>query len=167
MEAPTGRGTDRGRCAFDGESIKNNSRKKKCYETKTLTSHSNQKGPWAGEGVNLALEDALKLSEAIISSYSSSTDSLDDKKEKTTANLAHKVQAFEQEMFVRATQTQQMTWTMMEAMFLTPGAPRSSIERYVLTAVVGGSSSGIGSWLAGWVLAPVVYTWFYFFKMIW
>ncbi|GAB1731390.1 hypothetical protein NU195Hw_g5872t1 [Hortaea werneckii] len=123
-------------------------------------------GPWAGEGVNLALEDALKLSEAIISSNSSSTDSLDDNKKKTTADLAHNIQAFEQEMFARATQTQQMTWNMMEAMFLTPGAPRTSIERYVLTAVMGGSSR-LGSWLAGWVLAPVVYTWFYFFKMIW
>ncbi|KAI7279400.1 putative oligopeptide transporter [Hortaea werneckii] len=126
-------------------------------------------GPWAGEGVNLALEDALKLSKAIISS-ASTTDDLSDKKKKKSSNpnptLNQHIQAFEQEMFGRATQTQQMTWTMMEAMFLTPGAPRTSIERYVLTAVVGGSS-GIGSWLAGWVLAPVVYTWFYFFKMIW
>ncbi|KAI6989965.1 hypothetical protein D0859_10898 [Hortaea werneckii] len=125
-------------------------------------------GPWAGEGVNLALEDALKLSEAIISS--STADDLSDKKESSSnpnPTIDQHIQAFEQEMFVRATQTQRMTWNMMEAMFLTPGAPRTSIERYVLTAVLGGISSGIGSWLAGWVLAPVVYTWFYFFKMIW
>lgn len=65
-------------------------------------------------------------------------------------------------MFVRATRTQQMTWTMMEAMLLTPGAPRTSIERYVLTAV----GSGMGRW-ARWVLVPVVYTWFFVFKLVW
>ncbi|KAI7162229.1 putative oligopeptide transporter [Hortaea werneckii] len=101
-------------------------------------------GPWAGEGVNLALEDALKLSGAIITSATTctattTTDSLGEKKKRNpNPTLNHQIKAFEQEMFARATRTQQMTWTMMEAMLLTPGAPQTSIERYLLTAVGSG-----------------------------
>ena len=105
--------------------------------------------PFAGEGVNLALEDAMKLAAAIKSSYSSS-------------DLDGNIEAFEKDMFSRATETQQMTYDMMTAMFFTPGAPRAGIEWYILRAVRG----ELGPWITA-LLTPVVYVWFFIFKLIW
>ena len=104
--------------------------------------------PFAGEGVNLAFEDAMKLADAIISASRTSLD----------RNIAD----FEADMFKRATATQQMTYDMLTAMYHTPGAPRQGIERYLLTAV--GSEMRP---LMTTLLTPVVYTWFFVFKLIW
>ena len=108
--------------------------------------------PFAGEGVNLAFEDSMRLSEAIIRAASTtSPDSLDKE-----------VLAFEKDMFVRAKAMQSMTWSMLSAMFLTEGAPRTGIEKYLLTAVEG----ELGLVLTT-LLTPVVHAWFFVFKLIW
>ncbi|KAF2214730.1 hypothetical protein CERZMDRAFT_36809 [Cercospora zeae-maydis SCOH1-5] len=105
--------------------------------------------PFAGEGVNLALQDAVKLASAIKSCQSSS-------------DLDSKVEAFETDMFSRATETQQLTYDMMNAMFFTPGAPRAGIERYILCAVRGELGPVVTT-----LLTPVVYAWFFIFKLLW
>lgn len=51
---------------------------------------------------------------------------------------------------------------MMNAMFFTPGAPRKGIEKYILRAV----SGELGPLVTNIVLAPIVYTWFFFFKLM-
>ena len=109
--------------------------------------------PFAGQGVNTALQDALLLSKAIIKSV--------DAKDQSQA-LDRAVAAFEQDMFQRAKATQEMTLEMMTMMFFTEGAPRNSIERYIITAV--GSEMGP---LMTAVLTPVIYAWFLVFKLIW
>ena len=112
--------------------------------------------PFAGEGVNLAMADSLKLAEAIIDA---ATKSQDEQTEALDKNVA----AFEQDMFRRAEKMQQMTYDMMHAMYLEPGAPRKNIEKYVIRAV-----GGEMPWfLEAFVLTPIVYAWFFVFKMIW
>ncbi|KAF7186852.1 Monooxygenase asqM [Pseudocercospora fuligena] len=103
--------------------------------------------PFAGEGVNLAFADAMKLAELIISAASTTEQSSDQKD-----TLDKNVKTFEQDMFKRATETQQ----------LTVGAPRKGIEKYILRAV----SGELGTLVTNIVLAPIVYTWFFFFKLI-
>ena len=114
--------------------------------------------PFAGEGVNLAMQDALKLSEAIIAAAAGS-----GAEEAKRATLDEKVEEFEREMFVRATATQQLTYDMMESMFYVPGAPRNGIERYIVRAVEG----EFGWWLTQLVLKPLVYVYFFAFKLFW
>ena len=109
--------------------------------------------PFACEGVNLAFEDSLKLSAAIISAARAQSE------EELDRNVAE----FEQDMFKRAGETQQLTWDMMSAMFLTPGAPRSGIEKYILRA----AEDQMGYWLTTLVLSPLVYAYFFVFKLIW
>ena len=65
-------------------------------------------------------------------------------------------------MFKRATETQQLTYDMMTAMYLTPGAPRTGIERYIIRAMEG----QLGWWLTQ-LVKPLVYAWFFVFKLIW
>ena len=78
-------------------------------------------GPFAGEGVNVAMDDAMKLAQAITDSVSSG---------KPNA-LNEAVKAFEQEMFERATEVQEMTRLNMIDMFFTPGAPASIIDNLI------------------------------------
>ncbi|KAH7400452.1 hypothetical protein BKA64DRAFT_671875 [Cadophora sp. MPI-SDFR-AT-0126] len=80
--------------------------------------------PFAGEGVNLAFDDAMKLSRAI-------TDGVDRGGEKLDANI----QAFEEDMFIRAGHAQSMTHGMMGDMFFTEGAPRSSMQSWLVRRV--------------------------------
>jgi len=116
--------------------------------------------PFAGEGVNLAFEDCLKLSEVILSTAAaaaSTTSAID-----STQLLHDKVRAFEQDMFTRARETQQMTYDMMTAMYMNPSAPRIGIEKYILRAMEG----ELGK-VATWCLTPVVYLYYFVFKLIW
>lgn len=113
--------------------------------------------PFAGEGVNLAFSDALLLSKAILSASASPSDT-----ERDTTSLDRKIAVFEQDMFARATVVQQHTYDMMYATFMTPGAPRTGIEKYILTAV----SDELGYW-GTLALSPLVYAYFFIFKLIW
>jgi 2-polyprenyl-6-methoxyphenol hydroxylase-like FAD-dependent oxidoreductase len=113
--------------------------------------------PFAGEGVNLALEDAMKLSDAIISAASRAS-----AVETMSQALDQGVSRFEQDMFKRATATQEMTFDMMNYSFSTPGAPRSCIEPLMLRAIRGPSPTAVS-----WLMTPLVYAWFAVFKLIW
>lgn len=110
--------------------------------------------PFAGEGVNLAMADALRLSAAIISAAASSS---------PIETLDTNVVAFEKEMFEYAGKTQQLTYDMMSATYFTPGAPRTGLERYILRAV----EDEFGWWTTKFVATPLVYLYFFVFKLIW
>ncbi|KAH9842092.1 FAD binding domain [Teratosphaeria destructans] len=105
--------------------------------------------PFAGEGVNLAMEDSLKLSQAILKSVD------------TPHQLASNVRTFEEDLFVRGRKTQQVTYDMMAAIYHTPGSPRRGIERYILKAM----TDEMGWWMT-MLVTPIVYVWFGVFKMI-
>ena len=79
--------------------------------------------PFAGEGVNIALDDAKKLAQAIFKS-------LQDRDPQQS--LSRNVAAYESAMFKRARRAQKMTESMLKAMYLTEGAPMTSIESWVV-----------------------------------
>ena len=82
--------------------------------------------PYAGEGVNVAMTDALDLANAIIGSA---------KDDKPVAKMDRDVQAFEGKMFQRAAVVSRVSMGNMEDMFFTPGAPFTSVHRFVKRAV--------------------------------
>lgn len=75
--------------------------------------------PFAGEGVNLAFVDTMKLSQAILST-------------KDISRLDESIQLYEKDMFKRASKAQAMTIGMKGDMFFTKGAPRTSIESWLV-----------------------------------
>ncbi|KAI5245232.1 putative oligopeptide transporter [Aureobasidium subglaciale] len=98
--------------------------------------------PFAGEGVNLGMADAMYLANAITKIASSApTVSI-------SAMLSTNVKAFEKDMFVRATRMQDMTYNMMRLMLFERDTPNSTVEPWLC-------------WVAGSdypsVVAPVVY----------
>lgn len=100
--------------------------------------------PFAGEGVNLALEDAMKLAEAIVRTKGQS-------RERQLESVA----CSEQEMFVRATKAQALTKKLMDLMFFTKGAPRSSIQDWVVTRAVYDSNPTLQPLLYPFVAAGI------------
>lgn len=80
--------------------------------------------PFAGEGVNLAFDDAMKLSKAIIEGVEKGGEAVDER-----------IKSFEEDMFERAGHAQSMTCGMMGDMFFTEGAPRTSIQRWLVRRV--------------------------------
>ena len=80
--------------------------------------------PFAGEGVNLAFHDAMKLSKAIVEGIERGGEELDVN-----------IRAFEEDLFVRAGHAQRMTHGMMGDMFFTEGAPRSSMQSWLVRRV--------------------------------
>jgi 2-polyprenyl-6-methoxyphenol hydroxylase-like FAD-dependent oxidoreductase len=78
--------------------------------------------PFAGLGVNIAFEDAMKLADAII----------DAGKDGKKGALDARTTAFEEDMFMRAKKAERLTDGMMRDMFFSEGAPRSSIWPWAL-----------------------------------
>lgn len=110
--------------------------------------------PFAGEGVNLAMADALNLSVGITSAAAS---------ESPETALDKNVADFEREMFEYATKTQQLTYDMMSAMYFTPGSPRTGLEKYLIRAI----EDEFGWWTTTLLATPLVYVYFFVFKLIW
>lgn len=75
--------------------------------------------PYAGEGVNQALDDALLLARAILKSG-------DDK-----AALDGQVKIFEDAMFGRVKKIQQLSYDLLRDWMFTPGVPKSVISRVI------------------------------------
>ncbi|KAE9364814.1 FAD/NAD(P)-binding domain-containing protein [Stipitochalara longipes BDJ] len=103
--------------------------------------------PFAGEGANVSMADAMYLAQWIQKST--------DKK-----SLHENVVKFEQEMFVRAKPIQQISYDNMQDMFFTPGAPRTTIESY-LTRMVKDMAGPVVGALAG----TVIYSYYWGFKL--
>jgi hypothetical protein len=78
------------------------------------------------------MTDSMKLAHAIVQAHKLNKSS--DIEQRTRA-LSDEVKNFEEDMFKRATGFQERTKTMMELMMFTPGAPYSSIEEWMYTAV--------------------------------
>jgi 2-polyprenyl-6-methoxyphenol hydroxylase-like FAD-dependent oxidoreductase len=106
--------------------------------------------PFAGEGVNLAMKDALDLSEAIIEATKSG-----DK-----ASLDEQVRKFEDTMFKRSTRVQQQTYAMMSNMFFSRGAPDTTIEKWVCEAVTSEMNP-----ILGVPISALVYVYYFFFRL--
>ena len=84
--------------------------------------------PHAGEGVNVAMTDALNLADAILRATKSGPGKGIDEMDK-------EVKRFEEEMFVRAGAVARHSYLNTEDMFFTPGAPDSIIAGYVRRAI--------------------------------
>jgi 2-polyprenyl-6-methoxyphenol hydroxylase-like FAD-dependent oxidoreductase len=99
--------------------------------------------PFAGEGVNLAMSDAMSLARAIETASQS-------------GELSKEIQAYEEDMFKRAKVVQQQTYDMMSATFFEEGGITMNIERYIIAA----AGDEMPWWLkpAFWVLLRCGYT---------
>jgi 2-polyprenyl-6-methoxyphenol hydroxylase-like FAD-dependent oxidoreductase len=80
--------------------------------------------PFAGEGVNLAMTDAMQLATSIEKASNIGT----------IEALAIEIKAYEEDMFIRAKKVQQMTYNMMSASLLDEGGLDRNIEKYIVTA---------------------------------
>lgn len=130
-----------------------------CHTCRSVyLSCTHQMTPFAGEGVNLAFMDCMKLAQAILSSAADATADAAT----NTALLDKNVRAFEEDMFARAKVTQQLTFDMMNYNFFAPGGLRGNIEKYMLRAM----QDETGPWLT-MLLTPLVYAYFFIFKLIW
>ena len=94
--------------------------------------------PHAGEGVNVAMEDALNLAHAIIRSVD------------TENALDREIGAFEDEMMTRATKVQKHSLANTKDMYFTPGAPHTVIDDWVRRAM---------AQQLGWVVEYVLPLW--------
>jgi len=83
--------------------------------------------PFAGEGVNLAMADALKLAQMLTASRKSEKDDAMDKA----------IKSFEEEMFSRAGIIAGVSKKNMEDMLFTSGANPSTVTRFVRRILIG------------------------------
>lgn len=134
--------------------------------------------PFAGEGVNLAFEDAMKLAHAIIAAASQAPSTVPSSPHPTSpprnslqpsqtaatpsrTALDSSIQKFERDLFPHAERFQRCTDNCVRKMMFTPGAPRSVIEPWI----IGKAKVDVHPLLVP-VVAVVVYVYFFFFKLV-
>ncbi|KAJ5759172.1 hypothetical protein N7520_006328 [Penicillium odoratum] len=79
--------------------------------------------PFAGEGVNLGMQEALILSQAILRATVSFS---------PAQKLPAEIKYFEEDLSVRAERTAAHTKAMLDLMMFTDGVPRSTIDKFCL-----------------------------------
>ncbi|MCJ1323064.1 hypothetical protein MMC15_008415 [Xylographa vitiligo] len=104
--------------------------------------------PFAGEGVNLAMKDAINLADAIIAA--NKVGGMDA--------LTKQVKMFEEDMFVRGTKTQLQTKGNMDDQFFTPGAPRTSIQNFVVRGVTD-DMNAVTAYFVGFLVRTYFWVW--------
>lgn len=106
--------------------------------------------PFAGIGVNMAFRDAVLLVQAISDSIQS----------KDLDNLDSCIAKYEDEMYTLAKEGQTLTWETMNDMLLTPGAPRTTIESWIMRFI----KQQTPKW-AHPLVAILVYSGFFIYKL--
>lgn len=107
--------------------------------------------PYAGEGVNAAMKDAMVLAHAIIESTQA---------EKPLPCLDARVEAFEEEMFARVKPLQERSDSNKELILFVPGAPASTIHIWVRNAI--GTNWFVRTFLPLWFVRLVLKLYFRF-----
>ncbi|KAJ5083929.1 hypothetical protein NUU61_008508 [Penicillium alfredii] len=110
--------------------------------------------PFAGQGVNLGMEDALKLSQAIIKATNS-----------PESDLTAAIKTFEEDLFVRAKSTAELTHDMMTWFLFTEGALRTTIEKVVIRMVSSDMRPPV-SWVTYPLLVAGTYAYYFFFSTV-
>ena len=98
--------------------------------------------PHAGEGVNVAMEDAMNLADAIIRSAES---------QDVTNTLDKEISLFEDEMMARATRFQKHSLANTKDMYFNTGAPHATVDNWVRRAM---------AQRLGWVVEILLPLWF-------
>lgn len=106
--------------------------------------------PFAGEGVNLGMRDALMLSRAIIKASNSPGPG---------TSLPAEIKSFEKDLFIRANETATLTNDLRIWLFFTDGSPRSVLEKFTLR-ITTFHDEGIISRLRYPFFAAIVYAYF-------
>ncbi|PSN75430.1 FAD/NAD(P)-binding domain-containing protein [Corynespora cassiicola Philippines] len=109
--------------------------------------------PFGGVGVNTALYDAMLLARSISAYAKAETPALD--------GLDACVIAYERDMFAFAKGQMELTHGAMTDMMFTRGAPRSSIESYIIRFL----KVEVPRWSHP-ILTAVVYMFYFFYKMV-
>ncbi|KAH9898713.1 hypothetical protein F4778DRAFT_192869 [Xylariomycetidae sp. FL2044] len=87
--------------------------------------------PFAGEGVNVAFDDARKLADAIIEAVQTHQEKKDGGSS-FAAQLDRRVEAFELDMFRRMEVVQRQTYELTQLWFFTPGDQRRVVPKVLL-----------------------------------
>jgi 2-polyprenyl-6-methoxyphenol hydroxylase-like FAD-dependent oxidoreductase len=104
--------------------------------------------PFAGEGANLSMADGMYLAQWI-------------QKSTNSISLQENIFKFEQELFARAKPVQQISFDNMKDMFLTPGAPRTTIESFLARMV-----KQMGGPVVGTLAGAAIYTYYWGYKLM-
>ncbi|KAF2084301.1 FAD/NAD(P)-binding domain-containing protein [Saccharata proteae CBS 121410] len=108
--------------------------------------------PFAGEGVNIGMADSMNLAKAIIAAAQSPS---------PEHALDTNVRKCEEEMWKSAQVHSSTANKMMGEFMFTPGAPRTSVHRWICHKVW----SDAPLWYP--LVAPLVYAYFFVFRLLW
>ncbi|KAJ5727704.1 hypothetical protein N7493_005524 [Penicillium malachiteum] len=112
--------------------------------------------PFAGEGVNVGMQDSLMLSRAI----GKALESPDPATQFNTTELVN----FEEDLFVRGERVTSLTKDMMNWMMFSDGSPRSVIDKYILR-IITFHDKGVRDYLRYPLLKGSLKSWYFLYRL--